>query len=127
MTPWRCHSCLLVSSVVVCQRYYSLQRNCSFVFLKIRVLPLCNACDENNPLLNSGLIMDDDASIHRGPEIKELCSRFGVRLEFLPPYLLDYNPIEQSFAELKAWMPKNRPPTDSYNDNLGGACSRLVI
>jgi hypothetical protein len=24
MTPWRCHSCLLVSSVVVCQRYYSL-------------------------------------------------------------------------------------------------------
>jgi hypothetical protein len=25
MTAWRCHSCLLVSSVVVCQRYYSLQ------------------------------------------------------------------------------------------------------
>jgi hypothetical protein len=25
MTPWRCHSCLLVSSVVVCQQYYSLQ------------------------------------------------------------------------------------------------------
>jgi hypothetical protein len=24
MTPWRCHSCLLVSSVVVFQRYYSL-------------------------------------------------------------------------------------------------------
>jgi hypothetical protein len=26
MTPLRCHSCLLVSSVVVCQRYYSLQK-----------------------------------------------------------------------------------------------------
>jgi hypothetical protein len=24
MTPWGCYSCLLVSSVVVCQRYYSL-------------------------------------------------------------------------------------------------------
>jgi hypothetical protein len=26
MTPRRCHSCLLVSSVVVCQRYYSLHK-----------------------------------------------------------------------------------------------------
>lgn len=28
----------------------------------------------------------------------------GVRLEFLPPCSLGYDPIEESFAESKAWM-----------------------
>ena len=57
----------------------------------------------------------DNASIHRGPQIRELYPRFGVRLEYLPPYSPDYNPIEQSFAELKAWMRKNRTLADSYD------------
>jgi len=37
----------------------------------------------------------------------------GVKLEFLPPYSLDYNSIEESFAELKAWIKKNRILGDS--------------
>jgi transposase len=30
-----------------------------------------------------------------------------VKLEFLPPYSPDFNPIEEAFVELKAWMKKN--------------------
>jgi transposase len=31
-----------------------------------------------------------------------------VILAYLPPYSPDYNPIEESFAQLKAWLQKNR-------------------
>jgi len=37
-----------------------------------------------------------------------MCNEAGVQLVFLPPYSPDLNPIEESFAELKAWIRKNR-------------------
>ena len=37
-----------------------------------------------------------------------MCDEKGVELTFLPPYSPDFNPIEESFAELKAWIKKNR-------------------
>jgi DDE superfamily endonuclease len=39
--------------------------------------------------------------------LQELCDNAGVLLEFLPPYSPDFNPIEEAFAEMKAWMRKN--------------------
>jgi transposase len=36
-----------------------------------------------------------------------MCEEAGVRLEKLLPYSPDFNPIEESFAELKRWI-KNR-------------------
>jgi hypothetical protein len=30
-----------------------------------------------------------------------------MKLEFLPPYSPDFNPIEEAFMELKTWMKKN--------------------
>ena len=36
-----------------------------------------------------------------------MCENTQVRLEYLPPYSPDFNPIEEAFAELKAWMKKN--------------------
>ena len=37
-----------------------------------------------------------------------MCREAGVRLEKLPSYSPDFNPIEDSFAELKMWIKKNR-------------------
>ena len=37
-----------------------------------------------------------------------MCRAVQVELKFLPPYSPDLNPIEESFAELKAWIKKNR-------------------
>ena len=36
-----------------------------------------------------------------------MCENAQVRLEYLPPYFPNFNPIEEAFAELKAWMKKN--------------------
>lgn len=47
-----------------------------------------------------------------------MCSVAGVHLEYLPPYSPDYNPIEEAFAELKAWYKKNRALEKTY-DSLG--------
>lgn len=36
-----------------------------------------------------------------------MCSDAGVKLVYLPPYSPDFNPIEESFAEPKAFIKKN--------------------
>ena len=37
-----------------------------------------------------------------------MCEDAGIILAYLPPYSPDLNPIESSFAQLKAWIKKNR-------------------
>ena len=71
----------------------------------------------------SVLIMDN-APIHRGDQILELADRFGkfyqlyhwvyqlfistgVRIEYLPPYSPDLNPIEEAFSKIKAFIRRN--------------------
>jgi transposase len=46
----------------------------------------------------------DNATTHHTERVKELCEAAGVIHEFLPPYSPDFNPIEQSFRSLKAWL-----------------------
>ena len=53
------------------------------------------------------IIILDNASIHKSARLQELCERSGVILEFLPPYLLDFNPIKAIFKDLKAWIKRN--------------------
>jgi transposase len=67
-----------------------------------QLLPHCNPF----PGKRSVIIMDN-ASIHRGPEIEAVCARVGVKLVYLPPYSPDKNPIEEFFAELKAFIKKH--------------------
>ena len=43
-----------------------------------------------------------------------MCLQKGVQLIFLPPYSPDLNPIEDFFAELKAFIRQN---WQSYEDN----------
>lgn len=71
-------------------------------FLEQDVLPQCTPYPGPR-----SIIVIDNASIHRSERVKELCAAAGVVLEFLPPYSPDYNPIEQSFRAMKAWMHKH--------------------
>jgi transposase len=71
-------------------------------FLQYDVLPQCNPYPQPR-----SIIIMDNASIHRGWRVQELCLAAGVHLEYLPPYSPDYNPIEQSFKVLKAWIRKH--------------------
>ena len=51
--------------------------------------------------------------------MKDMCADAGVLLNFLPPYSPDFNPIEEAFAELKAWMRKNIQLQDTFDDFEG--------
>ena len=63
------------------------------------LLPHCNAY----PAPRSVIIMDN-ASIHCNPRIEQVIRQHGCEIKYLPPYSPDYNPIELSFAVLKAWI-----------------------
>ena len=56
----------------------------------------------------------DNASFHHSERIEQLCSEAGVKLVYLPPYSPDLNPIEEFFAELKAFIRRN---WQSYEEN----------
>src|SRR5437667_8573976 len=44
----------------------------------------------------------------------------GVILAYLPPYPPDLNLIEESFAQLKQWIKKNRVLAEQFGDNFSG-------
>ncbi|KAL0941545.1 TPR domain-containing protein [Colletotrichum truncatum] len=52
------------------------------------------------------VIIMDIASFHRQGDIRQACEAAGVRLEFLPPYSPDFNPIEEYFGDLKKHVKK---------------------
>jgi transposase len=85
-------------------------------FILGNVLPLMNRWPQDR----SVLVMDNHSIHHaRIDSIKEACLLKGVKLVFLPPYSPDYNPIEESFNDLKALIRreyKNRiGQFDSYH------------
>ena len=52
---------------------------------------------------NSVAIMDN-CSIHHVQEVKELAKQLGIVILYLPPYSPDYNPIEETFSYVKAYL-----------------------
>jgi len=55
---------------------------------------------------NSVVILDN-ASFHRKQALREIAERYGVIVLFLPPYSPEFNPIEHSWANFKAWLKYN--------------------
>ncbi|GAB7336309.1 hypothetical protein MBLNU13_g09053t1 [Cladosporium sp. NU13] len=66
------------------------------------------------PQPKSVLVMDN-ASFHRTARVEELCAEAGVILMYLPPYSPDLNPIEEFFAELKAFIRRNWKVQQSHS------------
>jgi transposase len=59
------------------------------------------------PELRPGdIIVMDNLSSHKGPRVREMIESVGARLEYLPPYSPDFNPIENAFSKLKALLRK---------------------
>jgi transposase len=64
------------------------------------------------PTLRPGdVVVLDNLSAHKQPEVRTAIEEAGARLRFLPPYSPDFNPIEQAFAKLKAFFRAFRPRT----------------
>ena len=86
------------------------------------ILEVLNACAdwESTPVL-----VMDNASIHRSRRVRQMCIDAGVILLYLPPYSPDFNPIEEFFAELKAFMRQNwwifeNDPNQGFDNFLRG-------
>ena len=47
------------------------------------------------------IVVMENTSIHHVGGISELITAAGALLIFLPPYLPDYNPIEEAFSKVK--------------------------
>lgn len=67
-----------------------------FWFLQEQVLPRCSPFPGPRSV-----------STHLLLKVRELCERFCVILQFLPPYSPDFNPIEELFSVIKAWLKKH--------------------
>ena len=82
------------------------------------VLPLCSGV----PGGKWSVLVMDNASCHRDPELLSACAEAGVKVEFLPPYSPDMNPIETSFSCLKDWIRHYSTMAMAYEEDpeLGG-------
>lgn len=57
------------------------------------------------PRLRSGqIVILDNLSVHKRADIRQQIEAVGCQLIFLPAYSPDFNPIEQAFSKLKAWL-----------------------
>ena len=64
------------------------------------------------PSLKHGdVVVLDNLAVHKQPDVRAAIEAAGAHLRFLPPYSPDFNPIEQAFAKLKAFLRAARPRT----------------
>jgi transposase len=59
----------------------------------------------------------DTASIHHTNGLQDVIEQAGMRLEYLPPYSPDLNPIEQSINVLKAWIRRHIDEAGQFLDS----------
>lgn len=77
---------------------------------------------------NSVLIMDN-ARIHHNNEFINIVQELGGKVEFLPPYSPDLNPIERSFSVIKSWIKRHKEFMENYNDPIHAlmlACAQIT-
>jgi transposase len=78
------------------------------------------------PSLRPGdVVILDNLAVHRQPEVRAAIEQAGAHLRFLPPYSPDFNPIEQAFAKLKAFLRAARPRTFDHVNTLVAAALAL--
>jgi transposase len=64
------------------------------------------------PSLRPGdVVILDNLAVHKQAAVRAAIHAAGAHLRFLPPYSPDFNPIEQAFAKLKAFLRAARPRT----------------
>ena len=64
------------------------------------------------PTLRPGdVVVLDNLSVHKVDGLEQVVKKYGVRLQYLPPYSPDFNPIELAFSKLKTWLRKAQART----------------
>lgn len=76
-----------------------------------------------DPTLSLGdVVILDNFPAHKSAEAREAIEAVGTCLLFLPPYSPDFNPIENIFAKMKAWIRRAAPRTlDTLRHSVSAA------
>jgi transposase len=78
------------------------------------------------PTLRPGdVVVLDNLAVHKDPGIRAAIEGARAQIRFLPPYSPDFNPIEQAFAKLKAFLRAARPRTFDHVCELMAAAIGL--
>ena len=76
------------------------------------------------PTLAAGdVVIMDNLPAHKAVGVRDAIEAAGASLLHLPPYSPDFNPIENAFAKLKAWM---RARAERTISTLWNAASSIV-
>lgn len=73
-------------------------------FIAQSLVPILQPFDGKN---SRSVVVMDNASIHHVEQVATLIQNTGAILCYLPPYSPDYNPLEESFAKVKAFLKAN--------------------
>lgn len=64
------------------------------------------------PTLRRGdTVIMDNLPAHKGGDVRRAIEAAGAMLRYLPPYSPDFNPIENAFSKLKAFLRKSAART----------------
>ena len=64
------------------------------------------------PTLSPGdIVIMDNLPAHKPTAIREAIEKAGAQLRYLPPYSPDFNPIENAFSKMKAFLRKTAART----------------
>ncbi len=79
------------------------------------------------PILRPGdVVVMDNLSSHKSPEVRRVIRAAGAKLFYLPPYSPDLNPIEQAFSQLKTLLRKENARTVDQTINCIGTLLEKV-
>lgn len=72
-------------------------------------------------LRRDDVVILDNLATHKVPGVREAIEAAGARLEYLPPYSPDFNPIEPMWSKVKAGMKSREPRTARQLFKAAGA------
>ena len=89
--------------------------NTFYSFVQIHLIPHLMPFNGSNP--HSVVIMDN-CSIHHTMNIVESIQEVGALVHFLPPYLPDFQPIEETFSKMKTELKLLEEGTDDFGGDV---------
>ena len=101
------------SSEIICTEMTksNIDSNNFFDFLRGSIIPNMMPF----PYQRSVLILDN-CSVHHIAEVKDLLRQSGIVFLPLPPYSPDFNPLEEVFSYIKAYLRKHEELLDIISD-----------
>ncbi len=77
-------------------------------------------------LQRDDVVILDHLATHKAADVREASETAGVRLEYLPPYSPDFNPIEKLWSKTKQGLKSRAPSTARQLFHAGKAAFAAV-